>query len=73
MTTMPVPNFWRACIVGVLLLTALGKAGNCIGCSTSSLRAYGRSLQSLEDDGVRLNSVDKLILSLILAGSANRK
>jgi hypothetical protein len=73
MTTVPVPNFWRSCIVGVLLLTALGKAGNCIGCRVAPLKAFGQSFQSLEEDGVRLNSVDRLILSLILAESKTQK
>lgn len=62
----------RASILGFLLLAVLSGAGDCIGCCTrigESLAIYRQSHRALDGEGMRLNSLDRLILTVVLADS----
>ena len=52
----------------ILLLAALGNAGGgCYSRIGQSLQAYHRSYRALDGEGIRLNSLDRLILAVMLA------
>ncbi|HWQ56838.1 MAG TPA: hypothetical protein VN442_24335 [Bryobacteraceae bacterium] len=66
----------RASILSVVLLAVLGSAGNGLGCYTrigESLQAYRQSYRALDREGVRLNSLDRLIFTFVVAESRSAR
>ncbi len=57
----------RACLIALVLLAVLGRAGDCIGCYVRLTHSYS-SLVALPQPEVPLSPVDKFILTLLLAG-----
>lgn len=65
----------RASLLSVVLLAVLGGAGNGLGCYVrigESLHAYRQSYRALDLEGVRLNSLDRLILTFVVTESRTR-
>ena len=56
----------RACILSVVLMAALVKPAERLG---ASLWAVQRNFTALHQAGARLNSIDRLILSVLLSDS----
>ena len=56
----------RACLIALVLLAALGRAGDCIGCYVRLAHSHS-SLVALPQPEAPLSPVDRFILTLILA------
>ncbi len=57
----------RACLIALVLLAVLGRAGDCVGCYVRLTHSY-TSLVALPQPEVPLSPIDRFILTLILAG-----
>lgn len=56
----------RACLIALVLLAVLGRAGDCIGCYVRLAHTHG-SLVTLPQPEAPLSPVDRFILTLMLS------
>jgi hypothetical protein len=58
-----------ACVLGVLLLAALGKTGTSVADTRlgHTLRAFGSNFRTIEGEKPPLNPLDRLVLGVILS------
>lgn len=54
----------RACLIALVLLAVLGRAGDCIGCYVRLTHSH---LVAMPQPEVPLSAVDRLILGVILS------
>lgn len=57
----------RACLITLVLLAVLGRAGDCIGCYVRLTHSYS-TLVALPQPEAPLSPVDRFILTLLLSG-----
>ncbi len=57
----------RVCLIALVLLAVLGRAGDCIGCYVRLTHSYS-SLVAVPQPEVPLSPVDRFILTLLLSG-----
>ena len=69
--TMRAAGFAKACVLAVLLVGVAGRAGTSVSRVAQALRSFHANIQTLEGEQPSLNYLDRLVVSVVLAGPAS--